>query len=188
MPVTARGSETVSPGSTITARASRCAERMLRFTPMLVTFTTAFFVTSAPVPAVVGTATQGVQGPGTGMEPSTPSRKRSTFPGKRTSAESAFAVAEAMGPTRSREVMDKLLAQSTSGANAEAVAKASDKDSVEGSADGQRSVCTVRSSRLWFRRSARGELPSQWLPVTRRTLLPKLPTMLRSVSKAPIPK
>ena len=57
-----RGVPTSRSGSTIASRASMGGLRRLAFTAASVTVSTALRVTSALVPAVVGTATQGTAG------------------------------------------------------------------------------------------------------------------------------
>jgi hypothetical protein len=73
-PVSGRGQSRLSSGSTTTQAASRCEERRLRLNPSAPARTTAFLVASAPVPAVVGSASQGTPGPGMGRPSPTPSR------------------------------------------------------------------------------------------------------------------
>ena len=61
-------------GSTIAARASISGLRKLAFTPCSGDASTAFLVTSDPVPAVVGTATKGSDGRTSGLPWPTTSR------------------------------------------------------------------------------------------------------------------
>jgi hypothetical protein len=113
--VTAGGQPTVSSGSTRATAGSIGRPRMLTLIRCSGTASTAFAVTSEPVPAVVGTATQGAVGPVTGRpapttsrwsdgSPPVPSRAATALPRSRTlpppmatttSAPSSLAVAVA---------------------------------------------------------------------------------------------
>ncbi len=72
--VTAGGQDTVSSGSISAARGSIAAPRRLALRLCSGEASTAFAVTSAPVPAVVGTATHGTEGRVTGRPPPMTSR------------------------------------------------------------------------------------------------------------------
>ena len=65
--VTPGGHETVSAGSTIASAGRRCRCETPVFVPRRGKSTTATVVTSEPVPEVVGSATSGSTGPGTGV-------------------------------------------------------------------------------------------------------------------------